>query len=58
LGLDLLPRILKTTSARVQFEYVAGYYPQVIDGARHQVQVVWNDRSRGAILGGTRVVVH
>ena len=57
-GLDLLPRILKAIAARVQFEYVAGYYPQAMDGTRHQVQVVWSDRSRGAILGGTRVVVH
>jgi hypothetical protein len=55
---DLLPRILKTIALRTEFDYVAGYYPQSADGVRHKVQIVWSDRNRGTILGGTRVVVH
>jgi VWFA-related protein len=55
---DLLPHILRALAARVQFEYVAGYYPEGTPGIRHEVQVVWSGPSRGAILGGSRVVVH
>jgi hypothetical protein len=55
----MLPRVLRSVAARVKFEYVAGYYPPVgVMRRQHEVQVVWRAKSRGEILGGSRVVVH
>ena len=56
---EVLPRVLRKVAARVQFEYVAGYYPAPGKmRLQHDVQVVWRGRARGEIVGGSRVVVH
>jgi len=56
---EVLPRVLRSVASRVQFEYVAGYYPPAgVMRKQHEVQVVWKARARGEIVGGTKVVVH
>jgi VWFA-related protein len=56
---QVLPRVLRKVASRVQFEYVAGYYPA--PGAmrrQHEVEVAWRGKPRGEIVGGSRIVVH
>jgi len=56
---EVLPRVLRSVASRVQFDYVAGYYPPAgVMRKQHEVQVVWKARARGEIVGGTKVVVH
>ena len=53
---ELLPRILRMVADHIRLEYVAGYYPRE-PGVAHHVTIVWDGRNRGAILGGSRVIV-
>lgn len=56
---EVLPRVLRSVAVRVKFEYVAGYRPPAgTMRQQHDVQVVWRTKSRGEIVGGTRVLVH
>jgi VWFA-related protein len=55
---NLLPQILRAMAKRLQFDYVAGYYPADSDGKAHDVQIAWSGRSRGSITGGIRTVTH
>jgi VWFA-related protein len=56
---EVLPRVLRAVASRVQFEYVAGYYPPAgVMRKQHEVEVVWKAKARGEIVGGTKVVVH
>jgi VWFA-related protein len=56
---QVLPRVLKRIAQQMQFDYVAGYYPDRVTDlkAPHAVQVVLRTKERGTILGGTRIVI-
>lgn len=56
---DVLPSILKSLAQHVRFDYVVGFYPSSSGGRKkHKVEVVLRSKSRGEILGGSRVLVH
>jgi hypothetical protein len=58
-GNDVIARILKSLARRIEFDYVAGYYP-VSSGKKeqHNVEIVLKAQDRGTVIGGRRIVVH
>lgn len=56
---DVLPSILKSLAQHVRYDYVVGFYPSSSGGRKkHKVEVVWRSKSRGDIVGGSRILVH
>jgi hypothetical protein len=58
-ALNSVDQILTRMAAEIRYQYVAGYNPASSgEPAKHSVQIVLKNASRGVIAGGMRDVEH